>query len=173
MQISIRIKFIQKNINKRIDQRIARENTTPMNNELTISFEFFKDTALIWLNQGSFQAKITLSSHECKDFTNWLIEDNEESWPSIGLPLPGSNLVDCFAPENKQIAVEAYGFKGKIIQAFKFTDIEFMTNTLEINFESIELTFLGHDLSALVQAAKELIEYDSNYSLASSALSPN
>lgn len=131
--------------------------------DLIVSIEVFKDNASIWLNQGNMQIKIALPLEECVNFANWLLIEDEESWPCIGLPLPGSKQIDYFKPENKKVAEIAFGFSGEFMQAFKFIDLEYNAKSLELKFgQNLEFSFLDNALISWIEAARQIIQYHEN-----------
>jgi hypothetical protein len=127
--------------------------------ELLVTFEVFKDQVAIWLNQGSSQVKIILSRQEGLELAEWLLQDDDEAWPCVGLPLPGSNQQDCFKPEEKPVAEAAYGFRSKNIKAFKCLDIEYSARSLELEIGAAQFIFLHDSLAAWLKGAQEVIHY--------------
>jgi len=131
--------------------------------DLLISFEFFKDKLLVWINQNELQIKLDFPSEEGLNFINWLLEEDEESWPNIGLPLPGSKYVDYFRPEDKKLASTTFGFHSGKTTVFKYFDIEYDTKVIEITEDKIELSFMNRSVDEWIMAANKALKHKSDY----------
>ena len=124
---------------------------------LTVSIENFQEGSTIWLSIGSMQLKWQLPLTESTSFVHWLLD--KETWPAIGIPLPGSQQIDYFRPENKELAELAFGFHGQNLQAFKFWDLEYNAKALELKLGLVRFVFLEPDLAEWLRAAKGKVQY--------------
>jgi hypothetical protein len=127
--------------------------------DLLVSFELFKEQLFIWINQGELQLKVALSANDGISLAQWLMEENEEAWPNVGLPLPGSTICDYYKPENKPVAEAAFGFTAGNLKAFKCQDIEYNAKSLELTIDYLQMTFIGKAVESWIIAAREVIHY--------------